>query len=317
MRRSVREAIVGFSIIAAAASAVGLSYWLRGMNFSRNTWTVRARFAEAAGLAERSPVVYRGVLVGNVRSVRVTPEAVLAELEINNTELRLGKPVVAEITEATLLGGEAQVNLIPGGPNLPATSPSPNSPRCNARQMLCNGSQISGISGASLESVTVLMQKLLEQGDKEKLVAKFAALAVSFDQTSKQATAFMKDGQDLVKELEASVRKAQPTIDNLNATTAHARNLIAALDNPKTVGELQKTVANAEKLTARWEAVGGDVNKLSSDPQFMNGVRSVAIGLGKFFEELYPAKTAAANEKATQEKAPRPQRPAYPLPESR
>jgi len=291
MRRSVREAIVGFSLIAAAASAVGLTYWLRGVNFSRNTWTVQARFAEAAGLAERSAVAYRGVLVGNVRRVRVTPEAVLAELEINNTELRLGNPVLAEITEATLLGGEAQVNLIPGGPNLPPGSPSPNSPQCKASQMLCNGSQIRGVSGASLQSVTALMQKLLEQGDKEQLVSKFSALAVSFDQTSKQATAFMKDGQVLVKELEASVRKAQPTIDNLNATTAHARNLIAALDNPKTVGELQKTVANAEKLTARWEAVGGDVNKLSSDPQFMNGVRSVAIGLGKFFDELYPAQT--------------------------
>ncbi|MCS5706512.1 MlaD family protein [Synechococcus sp. FGCU-3] len=289
MRRSVREAIVGFSLIAAAASAVGLTYWLRGVNFSRNTWTVQARFAEAAGLAERSAVAYRGVLVGNVRRVRVTPEAVLAELEINNTELRLGNPVLAEITEATLLGGEAQVNLIPGGPNLPPGSPSPNSPQCKTSQMLCNGSQIRGVSGASLQSVTALMQKLLEQGDKEQLVSKFSALAVSFDQTSKQATAFMKDGQVLVKELEASVRKAQPTIDNLNATTAHARNLIAALDNPKTVVELQKTVANAEKLTARWEAVGGDVNKLSSDPQFMNGVRSVAIGLGKFFDELYPA----------------------------
>lgn len=289
MRRSVREAIVGFSLIAAAASAVGLTYWLRGVNFSRNTWTVQARFAEAAGLAERSAVAYRGVLVGNVRRVRVTPEAVLAELEINNTELRLGNPVLAEITEATLLGGEAQVNLIPGGPNLPPGSPSPNSPQCKTSQMLCNGSQIRGVSGASLQSVTALMQKLLEQGDKEQLVSKFSALAVSFDQTSKQATAFMKDGQVLVKELEASVLKAQPTIDNLNATTAHARNLIAALDNPKTVGELQKTVANAEKLTARWEAVGGDVNKLSSDPQFMNGVRSVAIGLGKFFDELYPA----------------------------
>lgn len=303
MRRSVREAIVGFSLLAAAASAVGLSYWLRGMNFSRNTWTVQARFDEAAGLAPRSPVVYRGVQVGNVRSVRVAADAVLAELEINNTDLRLATPVLAEISEATLLGGEAQVNLIPGGPHLGASSPSPTSAQCNAKKMLCNGGAITGIPGASLQSVTALMQKLLEQGDKEDLVTKFAALAVSFDQTSKQANAFMKEGQNLVKELEVSVRRAQPTIDNLNATTAHARSLMAALDNPKTVADLQRTVANAEKLTARWEAVGGDVNKLSSDPQFMNGVRSVAIGLGKFFEELYPAQPTAVREPAANDKA--------------
>ncbi len=294
MRRSVREALVGFSIIGAVASAVGLTYWLRGLSFSRDTWTLQVRFTEAEGLAERSPVIYRGVLVGNVRSVRVTPEAVLAQLEINNPELRLARPVVAEIGEATLLGGEARVKLLAGGASLPPGSPSPNSRTCNSARMLCNGSEIAGVTGATLESVTALMQKILEQGDKERLVSKFANLAVSFDQTSRQASVFMKDGRELVQQLEASVRKAQPTIDNLNATTAHARNLMAALDNPKTVGELKKTVTNAEQLTARWEAVGGDVNKLSSDPQFMNGVRSVAIGLGKFFEELYPAQTGSS-----------------------
>jgi phospholipid/cholesterol/gamma-HCH transport system substrate-binding protein len=31
------------------------------------------------------------------------------------------------------------------------------------------------------------------------------------------------------------------------------------------------------------------VNKLTGDPQFMEGMRSVTVGLGKFFDELYPA----------------------------
>lgn len=322
MRRSVREAIVGFSLLAAIASALGLTYWLRGLSLARNTWSLQVRFEEAEGLAERSPVVYRGVLVGNVRSVRVTPEAVLAELEINKPDLRLARPVVAEIGEATLLGGEAQVKLIAAPVPLPPGSPGPGSRHCDSARMLCNGSQIRGVAGATLESVTALMQKLLEQGDRERLVSKFANVAVSFDQTSRQASVFMRDGQELVKQLEASVRKAQPTIVNLNATTAHARSLMAALDNPKTVADLQKTVANAEKLTARWEAVGGDVNKVTADPQFMSGVRSVAIGLGKFFDELYPAQTAAAREKAANDNSPReqpgkPQPQAYPLPASR
>lgn len=297
MRRSVREAIVGFSLLAAIASAVGLTYWLRGVSFSRNTWTLQVRFAQAEGLAERSPVVFRGVQVGNVRSVRVTPESVLANLEITNTDLRLARPVVAEVGEATLLGGQAQVNLIARGSPLAPGSPSPTSPACPPARMLCSGAQISGVSGATLQSVTALMQKLLQQGDEARLVSRFATLALTFDRTSRDASAFMKDGQSLVKQLETSVRRAQPTIDNLNASSAHARRLLAALDNPRTVAELRRTVANAERLTARWEAVGGDVNKLSADPQFMNGVRSVTIGLGKFFEELYPAQTAAAQER--------------------
>ena len=317
MRRSVREAIVGFSLIAAIASGVGLTAWLQGLSFSRNVWTLQARFTEAGGLAERSPVVYRGVLVGNVRRVRVTSDAVLADLEITNPDLRLAQPVTAQIGEATLLGGEAEVRLVPGARPLPPGTPSPRSSRCDPRRMLCNGAQISGVSGATLESVTAMMQNLLEQGDREQLVSKFAALAVSFDQTSKDASAFMREGRKLVRELEQSVQRAQPTIANLNATTAHARNLVAALDNPRTVNELQSTLRNAEKLTARWEAVGGDVNKLSADPQFMDGVRSVTIGLGKFFDELYPAQTAAAREKAAKETGGQQPRPGFPLPPSR
>jgi phospholipid/cholesterol/gamma-HCH transport system substrate-binding protein len=88
-----------------------------------------------------------------------------------------------------------------------------------------------------------------------------------------------------------SVAKVQPTITNLNASTANIRNITRALDNPKTISELKQTVANAEKLTARWDQVGGDVEKLTADPQFMDGLRSVSIGLGKFFDELYPAQT--------------------------
>jgi phospholipid/cholesterol/gamma-HCH transport system substrate-binding protein len=288
MRRSVREAIVGFSLLAAISSAVGLSFWLRGISISRTNWTVQANFEQAAGLAERSAVVYRGVQVGNVRKVRVTPQAVVAELEITNPDLQLAKPAYAEIGEASLLGGEAQVSLVSTGPLLPATTPAPYAKGCNQAVMLCNGSTIAGLQSPSLSSVTALMNKLLTQVDQEKLIDKFTVLTGSFDKAAVEATSFLKDGKLLVRKVDGSVDKLQPTIANLNAGSASLKNLMAALDNPKTVKELQSTVTNAEVLTAKWKAVGGDVEKLTDDPQFMDGVRSVAVGLGKFFDELYP-----------------------------
>ena len=86
MRRSVREAIVGFSLLAAISSGVGLSMWLRGLSLTRQNWTVEARFQQADGLAVRSPVVFRGVMVGTVRSVAISSDAVVAELEITNPQ---------------------------------------------------------------------------------------------------------------------------------------------------------------------------------------------------------------------------------------
>jgi phospholipid/cholesterol/gamma-HCH transport system substrate-binding protein len=298
MRRSIREALVGFSVLAAVTSAVGLSMWIRGMSLSRNTWMIRASFDEADGLAERSEVLYRGVQVGSVRRVRVTPAAVIADLEISHPDLRLARPAQAQIGAASLLGAEAQVNLVSSAKSLPANASSPRSAACNRSLMVCDGDSIPGIQGPSLDSVTTLLHKLLTQGDQERLIHRFAELTTTVDRTSRDASSFLNEGRTLARNLDQSVAQLQPSLRNLNAGTAHLRHLMAALDNPKTIAELQITVANARQLTARWDQVGGDVNKLTADPQFMDGLRSVTVGLGKLFEELYPAQTGAARDRA-------------------
>ncbi|MGB5133737.1 MAG: MlaD family protein [Prochlorococcaceae cyanobacterium] len=320
MRRSVREAMVGFSLLAAITSAVGLSLWLRGLSLTRQFWTVEARFGEASGLAVRSPVVFRGVVVGSVRAVQIAPDAVIAQLEITNPSIRLAQPTVAEIGQVSLLGGEAQVVLVSQGEPLPADAPSPRSRDCDRALMLCDGATISGSQGASLASVTTMLYELLSQADEQQLMSKVAGVATSVQATAKQADAFLADGRGMVKDgtalmrqgeslvnsLEGSVQDAQPTIANLNASSAQLRQLMARLDDPQMVADLQQTVANAERLTAQWRAVGGDVQLLTADPNFMNGLRSVAVGLGEFFEELYPAQTDAARERTKGEAGPEP-----------
>ena len=57
------------------------------------------------------------------------------------------------------------------------------------------------------------------------------------------------------------------------------------------MNELRQTAANAAELTAKIDAVGGDVSKLTGDQAFMNGLRNVTIGLGELFAEIYPAET--------------------------
>ncbi|MFM7312885.1 MAG: MlaD family protein [Cyanobium sp.] len=306
MRRSVREAIVGFTLLAALAGGAGLWLWLKGVSVGSSHWSFRVSFADAAGLGERSAVTYRGVQVGNVRNLRTTSEAVVADLEITYPGLRLPLPLVAQVEEASLLGGDAVVALLAPSRSLPPGTPAPRDRACNRRLSVCPGTELKGISAASISSVTATMQKLLDQADKENLVPMLADTTRSFDATSKQADRFLKEGEQLIRDLQVAVRDAKPTLDNLNASTAHIRNLTRALDDPKVVSELKGTVTNAQQLTARWDAVGGDVNKLTADPHFMDGMRSVAIGLGKLFDELYPAQTGAARDRAAQERSSTP-----------
>jgi phospholipid/cholesterol/gamma-HCH transport system substrate-binding protein len=283
--------MVGFTLIAALAGSGLFWLWLRGVSLASRTWRFQVNFADASGLAERSAVTYRGVLVGNVNKLTTTSAAVVAELEIDDPSLQLPLPLVAQVQEASLLGGDAVVALIAPSRQLPAATPGPTAADCNRSLTVCAGTTLNGVNAASISSLTVTMQKLLEQVDRENLVPELVKTTRSFDLTAKEATKFLEDGQQLIKELEAAVNKAQPTIDNLNASTANIRNFTHALDNPKTVSELKTTVTNAEKLTARWNEVGGDVEKLTADKRFMDGLRSVGIGLGKFFDELYPAQT--------------------------
>ena len=78
----------------------------------------------------------------------------------------------------------------------------------------------------------------------------------------------------------------------MEAATEHVNNIMSSLDNPQTLNDLKQTAANAAQLTAKIDAVGGDVARLTGDPEFMKSVRDLTIGLGEFFGEIYPAKTA-------------------------
>ena len=285
MRRSVRDAIVGFTVIGGIIGFASTALWLRGVRLGSSYWTLTARFNDAAGLAERSPVTYRGILVGSVRSIAVTPEAVVAELEIDKGDLILPLPVTATVASGSLLGGDAQVSIVSRGTPLPQDAPLPRAADCQPSRQLCNGGTLVGREAPSLSTVTATMQELLEQVQDERVIPNVAA-------SLEQIEATTKEFQALTVQLQAELAKAGPVIRNLEAATAHANNIASSLDNPQTLSALKQTATNAAQLTAKIDAVGGDVAQLTGDPEFMKGVRNLTIGLGELFGEIYPAQTA-------------------------
>ena len=308
MRRSVREALVGFSIVGAIAGFAGTMLWLRGVRLGSESWTVTADFANAGGLAARSPVTFRGIMVGTVRSVDVTPMSVKATLEINADDLQLPLPVKAAVSSASLLGGDSQVELVTTGTPLPKNAPRPKSGRCRNSGILCNGATIQGESASSLSTVTASLEQLLNEAQKSNLIPALVESTKQFGITSQDASKFLNTADvaaenvdTLVHQLRAEVARAKPTIENLNRATAeaadaaaHINNLAGAIDNPETVSDLKQTVTNARDLTARIDSVGGDIEQLTDDPRFMKSLRSVMIGLGTLFEEVYPAQTGGS-----------------------
>ena len=142
-----------------------------------------------------------------------------------------------------------------------------------------------GREAPSLSSVTATMQELLAQVQDERVILNVAT-------SLEQIKATTKEFQALTFQLQDELSKAAPVIRNLEAATAHVNNIVSSLDNPQTVSELKRTAANAAQLTAKIDAVGGDVLQLTGDPEFMRGMRNLTIGLGELFGEIYPAQTA-------------------------
>ena len=282
MRRSVRDAIVGFTVLGGLVGFVATGMWMRGVRLGSSEWGLTAEFNDASGLAERSPVTYRGILVGSVRSIKVTSSAVVAELEITKGDLRLALPVTATIGSGSLLGGDAQVALMSGGKPLPENAPLPKASNCQAKAQLCDGATVVGREAPSIATLTNTFQELLTQAKTEKLIPNAAASIEQIDATAKSFEA-------LTVQLQAELSKVDPVLRNLQAATAHANNIVASLDNAETLSSLRKTATNAAELTAKLDAVGGDVETLTADPAFMDGLRNVTIGLGALLSEVYPA----------------------------
>ena len=288
MRRSVRDAIVGFTLIGGLICFASTALWLRGIRLGSSHWKLNARFNDAAGLAERSPVIYRGILVGSVREIVVTPEAVVAELQIYKGDLLLPLPVMATVASGSLLGGDAQVSLVSRGTPLPKDAPSPRSADCRPELQLCDGSTVDGRESASLSTVTETLQELLAQAQKERLIPQMASSLEQIDTTAKEFEVLSVQLQDELAKVAPVIRNLEAATANAVAATAHVNNITLSLDNPKTLHELKQTVSNAAQLTDKLDAAGGDLAQFMRDPEFMKGVRNLTIGLGELFSEIYP-----------------------------
>ena len=69
MRRSLRDSIVGFSLLGGLLVFTFFSFWLRGVKLSSKNWYRVAEFNNASGLSKKSPVTYRGILVGSIEDL--------------------------------------------------------------------------------------------------------------------------------------------------------------------------------------------------------------------------------------------------------
>jgi phospholipid/cholesterol/gamma-HCH transport system substrate-binding protein len=99
------QKLIGFIGVLAVMLGTAFSLLLSG-GFFQDTYTVRARFADAAGLRSSDDVQVAGLDAGSIGSVEVQDGAVVVELKIDK-DIEMPRDANAEIVIETLLGRKA------------------------------------------------------------------------------------------------------------------------------------------------------------------------------------------------------------------
>ena len=281
MRRSLRDAFVGFSLLGGLVIFSGAMLWLRDFRLGSKTWEISASFKDASGLAQMSPVTYRGIIVGSVQKINFTPNTVDTKIKLNNDNLILPKPVIAKIVTSSMLGGDAQLSLVSLGKSLNKNELITVKKDCPNKRILCSGDNIKGIEMASISSLTEGINGIIDEADRQEIVNKVSESIEQFDRTQANL-----DELVLLSKLE--LIRAKPIISELTKASIHLNNILESLDNPKTLKDIQELASTSSSLTKKIDQMSTDMGDIMEDKELIEALKRVTIGLSKLFDDIYP-----------------------------
>jgi len=281
MRRSLRDAFVGFSLLGGLIIFSGAMLWLRDFRLGSKTWEISASFKDASGLAKMSPVTYRGIIIGSVQKIDFTPNSVDTKIKLNNDNLILPKPVIAKIVTSSMLGGDAQLSLVSLGKSLNKNELLTVKKNCPNKRILCSGDNIKGIEMASISSLTEGINGIIDEADRQEIVNKVSESIEQFDRTQANL-----DELVLLSKLE--LIRAKPIISELTKASIHLNNILESLDNPKTLKDIQELASTSSSLTKKIDQMSTDMGNIMEDKELIEALKRVTIGLSKLFDDIYP-----------------------------
>ena len=281
MRRSLRDAFVGFSLLGGLVIFSGAMLWLRDFRLGSKTWEISASFKDASGLAKMSPVTYRGIIVGSVQNISFTPNTVETKIKLNNDNLILPKPVIAKIVTSSMLGGDAQLSLISLGKSLNKNELITVNKDCPQKRILCSGDEIKGVEMVSISSLTEGINGIIDEADRQAIVNKVSESIQQFDRTQANL-------DELVLLSKSELIRAKPIISELTKASFHLNNILESLDNPETLKDIQELASTSSSLTKKIDQMSSDMGNIMEDKELINALKRVTIGLSKLFDDIYP-----------------------------
>ena len=281
MRRSLRDSIVGFSLLGGLLVFTFFSFWLRGVKLSSKNWYLFAEFNNASGLSKKSPVTYRGILVGSIEDIIFTNESIKAKIVLNNPDIILPKPAFARVVTNSFLGGDVQVALETSEKTIPKNTAKAISEKCDSKLIICQGDTITGKQLSSLSNITNRINQLLKESNQENLIENIIKSIDQFDTTQENL-------DELIYLSKQEIMRVKPLIKEVTIAAGHLNNILSTINDEKTLEDIKLTIEAAESISGKFDNMSDDFEQLMKDKELTKSIRDLTIGLSKFLNEIYP-----------------------------
>ncbi len=281
MRRSLRDSIVGFSLLGGILIFTFFSFWLRGVKLSSKNWYLFAEFENASGLSKKSPVTYRGILVGSIEDILFTNESIRAKIVLNNPEIILPKPAFARVVTNSFLGGDVQVALETSEKTIPKNTAKAISEECDSKLIICQGDTITGKQLSSLSNITNRINQILKESNQENLIENVVKSIDQFDRTQENL-------DELIYLSKQEIIRVKPLIKEITIAAGHLNSILTSINDEETLNDIKLTIDAAESISGKIDKMSDDFEILMKDKEFTKSIRDLTIGLSKFLNEIYP-----------------------------
>ena len=281
MRRSLRDSIVGFSLLGGILIFTFFSFWLRGVRLSSKNWHLFAEFNNASGLSKKSPVTFKGILVGSIEDILFTNESIKAKIVLNNPEIILSRPAFARVVTNSFLGGDVQVAIETSGKSIPKNIAKPTSEKCNSKLIVCQGDIITGKQLSSLSNITNTLSKLLRESNQENLIENIVTSIDQFDRTQENL-------DELIYLSKQEILRVKPLIEEITIAANYLNNILSTINDEETLNDIKLTINNARSISSKIDNMSDDFENLTNDKELIKSIRDLTIGLSKFLNEIYP-----------------------------
>lgn len=253
--RTLKEGSVGLFIIVGVLLFGGIALWLRGVKLGERNYEITAEFPEVDGVQEGDPVRYRGLRVGRVKEIVAGTNDVEIVMEIDSSEILIPREVTIKTNSSGLIG-ETSVDIEP--PETAVTFDNPNmtplANSCDPELILCDGEELSGVSGITLDDFFPLMYELSSRlSANPELFDNVSSAAENAATAADEITQLSQDVAILVADVRSQLNSFADTADTVSVSLEEASGEIGT-----TVAKYQAT---ADKLNQLADNANGLINQ--------------------------------------------------------